>query len=79
MKDSFVFYRSFMDSINTVPKLKDKYLLLESIIKLGLFSKNNDNIEENFITFSAKLEQKLSKNLHILGVFYAIKPQIIAN
>lgn len=76
MKDSFIFYKSFMDAIDTIPQIKYKYLLLESIIKLGLFS---DKSYEKLISFCEETEQKLSKNSQVLGLFFAIKPQLIAN
>jgi hypothetical protein len=76
MKDSFVFYKSFMDAIDTIPQIKYRYFLLESIIKLGLFSEES---EQKLISFCEEIEQKLSKNSQVLGLFFAIKPQLIAN
>ena len=76
MKQGFIFYKSFMDAIDTIPQIKYKYLLLESIIKLGLFSEES---EEKLVSFCTEIEQKLSKNSQVLGLFFAIKPQLIAN
>lgn len=76
MKDSFIFYKSFMDAIETIPQIKYRYFLLESIIKVGLFSEES---LEKLETFCIEIEQKLGKNSQVLGMFFAIKPQLIAN
>lgn len=76
MRDSFIFYKSFMDSIEKIPQTKYKYLLLESIIKVGLFSEES---MEKLESFCVETEQKLSKNYAVLAIFLSIKPQLIAN
>lgn len=76
MKESFVFYKSFMEAVKTIPEIKNRYLLLESIIELGLFSEKS---EEKFTSFCIETERKLSKNSQVLGLFLVIKPQLFAN
>ncbi len=76
MKESFIFYKSFMDAIEKIPQIKYRYLLLETIIKVGLFSEESI---EKLESFCIESEQKLSKNYAVLGIFLSIKPQLIAN
>ena len=76
MRESFVFYKSFYDAIEKIPQIKYRYLLLETIIKVGLFS--GESIEK-LESFCIESEQKLSKNYAVLGIFLSIKPQLIAN
>ncbi len=76
MRDSFIFYKSFMDAIEKIPQIKYRYLLLESIIKVGLFSQESI---EKLESFCIETEQKLSKNYTVLAIFLSIKPQLIAN
>ena len=76
MRESFVFYKSFMESVEKIPQIKYRYLLLESIIKLGLFCEESD---EQLTTFTQEIEQKLSKNYTVSAIFSSIKPQIISN
>lgn len=76
MKESFIFYKSFMDAIEQIPQIKYRYLLLETIIKVGLFSEESI---EKLESFCIETEQKLSKNYAVLAIFLSIKPQLIAN
>ena len=65
-----------MEAVKTIPEIKNRYLLLESIIELGLFSEKS---EEKFTSFCIETERKLSKNSQVLGLFLVIKPQLFAN
>jgi hypothetical protein len=71
-RDSFIFYKSFWDSIDAVSsKLssKNKVVLYENIIKTSL--KLDENIEET--------KRKLSENPIVFSLFLSFLPQILAN
>lgn len=75
MRDSFIFYKSFYDAIETLGE-KSQLKLYKSIMKL------NFNCCENVTELGQlcdEIETSLKQNRNVYAQFLLIKPQILAN